>query len=297
MPASSRKRNKGKDRKAKQLAKKEGKDRADAHMMWKRFYGIKKCDHGCAIISDDHPVSSFMDDFFVNVFHNGNVSFDQVVSDSLKKLYQTHTLIWSNEDYRRLAISILLQIGTNLLLREGSSETEINWPLCFAHSIVILEHFDGSGSIYSSWNLRCSVSKRRDLQPDISNTWRDVLKFYRKRVSCKCLKKMHLEARKNKPKIGLCWYCQKKMERVSLSVCSRCMVRQYCSRKCQVADWSKHESDCGIYVGAHKQHSECQDERQQEGNSDVGEPNQKGEGNGNGVEMINPQEYSFHTRI
>ena len=258
MPPSSRKRNKGKDRKAKQLAKKEEKDRADARMIWKRFYGGKKCDHGCDILSDDHPVSSFMDDFFVNVKHSRSRSFDLVVSDSLKELYQTHTLIWNNEDYRRLAISILIKIGTNMLFREGSSE--MNWPLCFAHIIVILEHYeyDGSGStssINSSWNLRGSISKRRDLQPDISSTWRDVLKFYRKRVSCKCLKKMHLEARKTTPKLGLCWHCEKQMERVSLSVCSRCMVRQYCSRECQIADWSKHESDCGIYVRAHKQHS------------------------------------------
>ena len=105
-----------------------------------------------------------------------------------------------------------------------------------------------SGSIYSSWNHHGSMIKRRDLEPDISNTWRDALKFYRKRTSCKCLKKLHLEARKNKPKMGLCWYCDKDMERVLLSLCSRCMVSQYCSRECQVADWPKHESVCDQFV-------------------------------------------------
>ena len=31
------------------------------------------------------------------------------------------------------------------------------------------------------------------------------------------------------------------------------MITQYCSRKCQVTDWSEHERECDIYVKANKQ--------------------------------------------
>jgi len=242
MPASSRKRNKGKDRKAKQLAKKEENERAEAHELWNSWVTGAECDHGCDVISDDHPVSSFIDQIFINLQHNRNIeSFDLVVSETLKELIKSHRHIWNSEDYRRLANSVLIQIGTNLLLREGSYG-----PLCFAHCIVILEHYDGSNSIGSSWNHIGSVSKLINLQQDISSTCRDVLKFYRKRTSCKCLKKMHLEARKSTPKMGICYGCNEEMERVLLSVCSRCMVTQYCSRQCQVANWDKHRDDCGL---------------------------------------------------
>jgi len=243
MPAS-RKRNKGKDRKARQQAKKEENERSIANTLWRGLCnaGIG-CEHGCgAMISNDHPVSTFMDQFIVNL-DKGNENFALLVSETLKDSFKSHIQIWNDESYRRLAIGMLVRIGTNTLLYEAGSKL----PICLAHCIVILEHYDGSGSITPAVNFNGSISKRRDLQPDISSTCRDVLKFYRKRVSCKCLKKMHLEARKNKPKMGLCWHCGEEMERVHLYVCSQCTARQYCSRECQAANWSKHKIDCGIF--------------------------------------------------
>ena len=77
-----------------------------------------------------------------------------------------------------------------------------------------------------------------------SSSRRDALKFYRKRIMCKCLKKMHLEARKSTPKMGNCCGCGKEMERVLLSVCSRCMVMHYCTRECQIADLPGHRKEC-----------------------------------------------------
>jgi hypothetical protein len=64
------------------------------------------------------------------------------------------------------------------------------------------------------------------------------------------LKKMHLEARKTIPKVGFCWHCKDEKERVLLSVCSRCMIDQYCSRECQLANLSGHKKDCDAYVHA-----------------------------------------------
>ena len=57
MPPSSRKRNKGKDRKAKQLAKKEENERTSVHKLWTKLAKASTCNHGCgAMIPDDHPV-------------------------------------------------------------------------------------------------------------------------------------------------------------------------------------------------------------------------------------------------
>lgn len=73
---SSRKRNKGKNRKAKQLAKKEENVRSTAHEFWRGFCSCTtECNHGCdMIISDDHPVYSFMDQFIMNL-DKGNANF------------------------------------------------------------------------------------------------------------------------------------------------------------------------------------------------------------------------------
>lgn len=83
MPPSSRKRNKGKERKAKQQAKKEEDDKAGANRIWRNLCNIiTGCDHGCDVIpAYDHPVSSFMDQFYVNLQYKA-MSVGQTLSDT-----------------------------------------------------------------------------------------------------------------------------------------------------------------------------------------------------------------------
>ena len=254
MPAS-RKRNKGKDRKAKQLAKKEEKDRADANRFWRRFCSSSiECNHGrTLVVSTDHPITSFIDQFFVNF----TISKTQ---QNLKDLFETHTQIWTKDSFRTLSIGILAHIGTNMLLLDvpemSWSDDTVGWSMCLAQCIVVLEHYNGTKDIDSVINSRLVRSKWRDLNPYINSDRRDALKFFRKRTSCKCLKKMHLEARKTLPKLGSCWNCDKEAERVSLSVCSKCMVMQYCSRECQVANYKEHKEYCDEYARIHKQNKQ-----------------------------------------
>jgi len=244
MPPSSRKRNKGKERKAKQLAKKEENERVVAHGFWLGLCRSMECKHGCAMIPPDyHPVSSFMDQFFVNSKHKR-----MTASQNLNEIFTTHIQIWNNESHKKIVLDILIRIGTNMLLRE---ECDMIWPIFIVQSILALENHDGTGNIESVFNKRLVASKSRDLTVT-SSSRRDALKFYRKRTSCSCLKKMHLEARKTITKMGFCWGCGKEFDRVVLFVCSRCMVGQYCSRECQVADWTNHKKSCDDYARVHK---------------------------------------------
>ena len=240
MPSSSRKRNKGKERKAKALAKKEEKDKEDAYAFWRSAKSMG-CNHGHASsIPDDHPVFNFMDQFCLYLCYKR-----LVLSQVLREIFKSHRHIWNDESYRKLAIGILIHIGTNMLLLE---ERELSGPICVAQFIIALEHYNGTNDIDSVRNKRVVTLKWRDLGISSSER-RDVLKFFRKRTTCKCLKKLHLEARKT-PKLGLCKHCSSEQGRVTLSVCSRCMIEQYCSRECQVADWPEHESHCDAYVEA-----------------------------------------------
>ena len=70
MPASSRKRNKGKERKA----KKEETEKVMIRNLWCTW--TNRCDHGCTVdIPDDHPVSNFMDLLFTKIRYNMNYMF------------------------------------------------------------------------------------------------------------------------------------------------------------------------------------------------------------------------------
>jgi len=156
MPASSRKRNKGKDRKAKQLAKKEDNERADARDFWRRFCGIIQCHHGCdSSIISDHPVSSFMDQFIINAQIK-----EMTVHQNLTNLFKSHTNIWNNQSYRKLGINILINIGVNLILNGDES---IDGAICTAKSILVLERYVGTNDIGSVFDSRVVRSKSRDL--------------------------------------------------------------------------------------------------------------------------------------
>ena len=192
MPPSSRKRNKGKERKAKQLAQKEEIDRAIVHRIWTGWVVVSTCNHGYEIVipTDDHPVSSFMDQFYINLHHKG-----MSVSKNLRAIFQTHTQILNNEIHRKLVLDTLVHIGTNMMLSQG--QYDIANALCVAQSIVALEHFehcDCSNVINFAINKRVVIQSGGICNQNSSlDNERDALKFYCKRISCKCLKKLHLE--------------------------------------------------------------------------------------------------------
>ena len=74
---------------------------------------------------------------------------------------------------------------------------------------------------------------------------RDTVKFVTKRLPCACLKKLHHAARKNLAKVGACIGCRHQFPRSQLHVCTGCMISEYCSKECQLANWSQHKQYCG----------------------------------------------------
>ena len=252
---TSRKKNKGRERKAKKLET----ERARVRELWQGWAAGTVaftpdsesilCDHGCGLVPEmDHLVSSFMDTYFNN-WDN------MLITKNMRNALQMHPKVWNDDSYKQISISILIRIGTK---RRGDPYVEAS--LTLAKSIVILEHLDpnnGTGSLSMTLLSRRVSTKMRDLDIDAirSSMRRDSLKFYSKRVTCSCLQSMHQEARKTIPKMGVCSSCKKVKGRVALSVCSRCMIHQYCSRECQVSAWAGHKKDCDIFFSTHESDS------------------------------------------
>ena len=258
MPSSSRKKNKGRDRKA----KKAEAERVANYNTWQGWASGRnmgatgehvQCSHGLEATVPDisHPVSSFISDYLLR--------------DNVRDTLQANEEVWNNDNHRKLARDILVRIGATHLLDNEIVMTVIQdthlygvslaWGITTA--ILILENYDEMvGSLDVNYGVakynRIVASKDRDLgEKHSSKSNRDVIKFYRKRMKCSCLKKMHLEARKTQPKLGKCDYCNAEKERTLLMVCGRCMIDQYCSRECQVAASLDHRSKCDMFVWAH----------------------------------------------
>ena len=261
---TSRKRNKGKERKAKKEADKMERERGIVRNTWVGYASgmdyegrvISQCNHGLDLtIPDDinHPVINFIDALVVYWVHNLHYHNNMNVGKYLQDTYTTHPQLWGNESYREMTVNIFIAIGTNFMLKlnnEGAQDVATALRV-FATAIVALENYDGSGYFDSVVYNRVASTKMRDING--SGNMRDVLKFFRKRTSCKCLKAMHLDARKTLPKTGVCYHCEEVKERALLMVCSSCRIAQYCSRECQVADWAEHKGYCKECVSGHKQ--------------------------------------------
>ena len=258
----SRKRNKGRERKAKKADKIDDEIKA-AYNTWRgwaqgfgeeKFERISNCDHGCDAISIpdyglDHPVSSFMNAFIMLRKSSASGSWVSMINP--------HPPIWDDENYRNTTINILTRIGTNMLLSKDPAVDHRD----AARIIVTLENYKESMDAISVILTRRVASKVRDLS---GGNLRDLLKFYSKRTSCSCLKKMYSDARKTLPKVGYCGSCCEIKERALHSVCSRCRIEKYCSRECQVAHWPKHAEFCDSCVSIHLLQLEQKLERKQQ---------------------------------
>ena len=252
---TSRKRNKGKERKAKkaelELERIEN-ERAEVRNYWRGWARgedevrqITQCNHGISLVIPDdnnHPVTNFIDALFMYAAKYGESNDHLCARKYLKDTFTRHREVWDNERYREMAVDIFVVIETNVLLSNGRV------GYFFAVAVVVLENYDGIG-IISTLNSRVVAAKHRDLIGGEMNTnKRDLLKFYRKRTTCSCLKKMHSDARKTLPKLGGCQHCGVVKERTLLMVCSRCRVSQYCSKECQIAHLPAHKCGCDAYV-------------------------------------------------
>jgi len=267
---SSRKRAKGKDRKAKQahlkLENQRAEKRAEMRILWNKWVRGEslgsddyiQCNHGSTVtLTNDHPLCSFMDTFYYNWRNSTNeCNHSKAIRGNLMDTFEAYPQVWNNERLRKAAISIFTRIGTNLLLGTknillGSDSTiiDIDVSIETASAIVVLENYDGLGDIVAAMNSRSAFTKMRDLLGGHLESKRDVLKFYRKRISCSCLKEMHLGARKTFPiKLGQCQFCGEQKKRSLLMVCSRCRCSHYCSRYCQIEDWHVHKFRCVCHL-------------------------------------------------
>lgn len=234
----SRKRAKGKERKAKAMTQRALKVRE--HWTSVLCLGEENnapCTHGCDTIPPEgHLVSNFM-----NEFTSFGTSLLTDVFSCMDVLFRNHPLVWSDDNNRNMALRILIRMGANFLLHKTSNSAR---P--FAYAASMLENYDG--------NIKFDMVKIRSasIVERLSGGYdRDTFSFYNKRVDCSCLKQKY-KASKSHPKVGVCSGCRNLFERKLLMVCSACRVSQYCSEMCHVNSWPVHGGRCKIVVEAKK---------------------------------------------
>jgi hypothetical protein len=244
-----RKREKGKARKAKaaaaqlaatqQVSPVNARASAQQQSQWRIWTMVgltQRCNHGCPVLpAPDHVVSLFMDAMW-------DRSGVQESQDSfILSTFYNHGQVWDNSTLRKLALDILVAMGTNYIILD-TDDHGIQLAGRLAITIFMLEHYNGNGKD----DFRLAVCKANLLAGDVK--WggeREIIRFYLKRISCTCLKAKYSLIKKLQPtRISGCVICKQIKVRSSMMLCGRCKVRQYCCEECQAADWPNHKTIC-----------------------------------------------------
>lgn len=155
---SSRKRNKGKERKAKALVVKEERE-LDARRKWLSWASLTnvQCSHSMQTIpAQDHTVSMFLSTLWGAWEDQSTTGFDPTNSAiagftntflaDIEKSFSKYVDVWKDADLRQIAINVLLSIGVNILLYRLEHPILVELA---ATAIALLENYDGKSDFKS----------------------------------------------------------------------------------------------------------------------------------------------------
>ena len=253
----SRKKAKGKARKAAKLAKAKAKaeeeesepvvevaasqrqdESLDAQMQRLVIEDVtpQNCRHGLLQLSTDEKKRclEFIDAFLAS-FH----SEDDDVVKALLTAYDATKVKYTDVYNSKLeaVITIFLSYGTQYVLQEDNTTTRMYASLA--------SFFDEFMDVYlRKTKATVSCTKTVELLSADDHT---LVSYYRKRIPCSCLDKKYKEVKSVK-KMGLCYNpnCSHpggRVERSKMFYCTRCGDANYCSVECQRVDWKEHSSE------------------------------------------------------
>ena len=136
-------------------------------------------------------------------------------------------------------ISILLSGGTQYILDGDNGEAELYAAFaCYFENLMAVD----------VRKTKATVGWAKIVELYVADDHTRV-SFYRKRISCSCLDVKYKEVKSLK-KMGWCYnrncsHSGGKVERSKMFSCTRCGEANYCSVECQRTDWKDHKEYCG----------------------------------------------------
>eukprot|EP00984_Skeletonema_dohrnii_P026141 scaffold15439_cov67-Skeletonema_dohrnii-CCMP3373.AAC.1 len=160
------------------------------------------------------------------------------ILEAMKAVEDKYPEVIRDSSKMKRILSYFLSEGTDFILNGNE-----NAARTIAAVIIMFEEF-----IAFSVQKTQAVLHLQKLMELLIADDHTLVSFFRKRITCSCLDKKHKEVKSIK-KMG---YCNNKkcpsprgkVERSKMVYCTRCSVAYYCSRDCQEAAWSDHREVC-----------------------------------------------------
>ncbi len=205
------------------------------------------CMHGFDPFPDDHVcikfIRAFVQEFYIwfrKVYTVGwqpeRIGIE--LMEARESTRDEYSEVWNSSAKLKQVIQYFLYNGAMLISAGTDGHAR--------HSAMFARFFEQWLKIEVQQSQACidwpkvTESARCDKHTFVKYLWR--------RIPCSCLDEAYEEV-KSITKMGLCFsqHCAhpgRIVERSKLRCCSRCRSITYCSRECQVADWSSHKEQC-----------------------------------------------------
>ena len=248
----SRKRNKGRARKAKAIKAKEIQSEPDAVVAeddtrtlrvlrcWftRRWQDVSICSHNCPPLPAAHVGKELLD-AIVNKSHEACMgSSDErtgsTLTQAIDEFESKHPDVWADSSIRELVRKSFLGRSVDIVL-QNEDEGYLMAAGMLATASLMLE------PDYAFKEL--SAKQQLKLADVLEGDKKSLIDFFSKRITCQCVDNMSKDST-TLQKTGMCQCCYERFDRGKLLVCSRCKTQQYCSAGCQKEDWPKHKETC-----------------------------------------------------
>mmetsp|Transcript_31488 Transcript_31488/g.53325 ORF Transcript_31488/g.53325 Transcript_31488/m.53325 type:complete len:273 (-) Transcript_31488:301-1119(-) len=248
----SRKKAKGKARKAKKEEDKDAHDDSSAAAAQQREQEgaleaqmqrllidslPSPCKHGFDPFPEGHTCDCLLKLYFAT-YYTGSSDPATAVLTAMRAVEDKYPEVLRDSSKMKQILSYFLSVGTDHILngRDGAARTTVA-------VIIMFEEF-----IAFSVQKTQAVLHLQKLMEMLIADDHTLVSFFRKRITCSCLDKKHKEVKSIK-KMGYCNNDKcplpgRKVERSKMLYCTRCSVAYYCSRDCQKAAWSEHREFC-----------------------------------------------------
>ena len=255
----SRKKAKGKARRAAKEAKREEESQAMVAAANQRqktslkaqmqrleinVFTPKECNHGLlpSSSSEKKRCFEFIRTFIAAYATSGDDMYESFTAahEAVKEEYYD---VYSSSSKLEAVVSMLLYNGAQFVL-DGDNDTACLYALLACYFEEWISAQVRKSKAFFSWIKVCELDVADD---------HTLLQCLRRRIPCGCLNKKYEEVKSVK-KMGCCFNpsCslpEGKVERSKMFYCTRCCNANYCSIECQKADWKRHRVDCDIIVG------------------------------------------------
>eukprot|EP00984_Skeletonema_dohrnii_P007856 scaffold2899_cov85-Skeletonema_dohrnii-CCMP3373.AAC.12 len=203
------------------------------------------CNHGFDPLSEtDSMCFQYANAFREAYNYKNRQDCDANLSSCLIAAHKATTLdrfadLWNDSAKMEIVISYYLSEGTQYVLEGNFGD---------ARTCTVFARYLEQCTAVELKQTQALVNWGKICEANIPLDIHTVVKFFRRRIPCRCLDKKY-EQVKGFKKLGHCYnpdcpinYGQ--VERSKTFYCSRCRNVTYCSRECQKADWTTHKHEC-----------------------------------------------------